>query len=238
MRQLQEAWLGQRFVFRAVSMDYVSRRAQRRFQFVLRLGRFACRMTETTLFVDNSRRHLAVVSTSMCAALPNGDMQCISFSDQPSSDINSVRFRCVFRFFAVLECFRQEWQQFGEFRFSLHRFDCNASILQIQNCIVQKVLTMASITFRNLDDDVKTRLRKRAAGHGRWMEEEARSILADAVGREAVPAKGLGTTLFEHFKPFGGVELELPPREPMRESPRIGCDGNDDRAGHRRRFRT
>ena len=80
---------------------------------------------------------------------------------------------------------------------------------------------MASITIRNLDDDVKTRLRKRAAGNGRSMEEEARLILADAVGREAAPAKGLGTALHELFKPFHGAELELPPREPMREPPRF-----------------
>ena len=78
---------------------------------------------------------------------------------------------------------------------------------------------MASITIRNLDDDVKTRLRKRAAGHGRSMEEEARLILADAVEREAAPAKGLGTALHKLFKPYGGVELEVPPREPMREPP-------------------
>ena len=36
---------------------------------------------------------------------------------------------------------------------------------------------MASITIRNLDDGVKTRLRIRAAEHGRSMEEEARVIL-------------------------------------------------------------
>ena len=76
---------------------------------------------------------------------------------------------------------------------------------------------MASITIRNLDDDVKTRLRVRAAENGRSMEEEARVILREAVGREDVPAKGLGTAIHELFKPFGGVELELPPREPMRE---------------------
>ena len=80
---------------------------------------------------------------------------------------------------------------------------------------------MASITIRNLDDEVKARLRKRAAGHGRSLEEEARLILADAVEREAVPAKGLGTALRELFKPFGGVEPEIPPREPMREPPRF-----------------
>ena len=80
---------------------------------------------------------------------------------------------------------------------------------------------MASITIRNLDDDVKTRLRKRAAGHGRSMEEEARLILDDAVEREAAPTKGLGTALHELFKPFGGVELEVPPREPMRKPPQF-----------------
>ncbi len=44
---------------------------------------------------------------------------------------------------------------------------------------------MASITIRTLDDDVKTRLRVRAAEHHRSMEEEARLILRDAVGRTA-----------------------------------------------------
>ena len=78
---------------------------------------------------------------------------------------------------------------------------------------------MASITTRNLDDDVKIGLRKRAAGNGRSMEQEVRLILRDAVEREVVPEKGLGTAIHELFKPFGGVELELPPRTPMREPP-------------------
>ena len=78
---------------------------------------------------------------------------------------------------------------------------------------------MASITIRKLDDDVKTGLRKRAAVNGRSMEEEVRLILCEAVGREAVPAKGLGTAIHDLFKPLGGVELDLPPREPMREPP-------------------
>ncbi len=51
------------------------------------------------------------------------------------------------------------------------------------------------------------------------MEEEARLILAEAVDRETAPAEGLGTAIHELFKPFGGLELELPPREPMREPP-------------------
>lgn len=80
---------------------------------------------------------------------------------------------------------------------------------------------MASITIRKLDDEVKTRLRVRAADNGRSMEEEARIILRDAVGPELFPAKGLGTAIHQLFKPFGGVELDLPPRDPMREPPRF-----------------
>lgn len=80
---------------------------------------------------------------------------------------------------------------------------------------------MASITVRNLNDGVKRRLRRRAAGHGRSMEEEVRVILAEAVDHRAAPEKGLGTAIHELFKPFGGVELDLPPREPMREPPRF-----------------
>ena len=80
---------------------------------------------------------------------------------------------------------------------------------------------MASITIRNLDDDVKARLRLQAAGNGRSMEEEARLILRDAVGWDDVPARGLGSAIHEWFKPLGGVELELPPRGPMREPPRF-----------------
>ena len=75
---------------------------------------------------------------------------------------------------------------------------------------------MASITIRNLDDDVRTRLRLRAAGNGRSMEEEVRLILRDAVGREQEP-ENLAEFIRECFAPCGGVDLELPPRGPMRE---------------------
>ncbi len=77
---------------------------------------------------------------------------------------------------------------------------------------------MASITIRYLDDDVKTRLRVRASANGRSMEEEARVILREAVGREPEP-ENLARFIHECFAPYGGVELELPPREPMRDPP-------------------
>ena len=85
---------------------------------------------------------------------------------------------------------------------------------------------MASITIRNLDDEVKTQLRIRAAEHRRSMEEEARTILREAVDLKVTPAKGLGAALHELFRPFGGVELDIPPREPMREPPRFDRGGS------------
>ena len=72
---------------------------------------------------------------------------------------------------------------------------------------------MASITIRNLDDDVKTRLRVRAAEHHRSMEEEARQILRVAVGRKT-DSRNLASILRSRFGPEDGVDLELPSREP------------------------
>src|SRR5262249_32857136 len=43
---------------------------------------------------------------------------------------------------------------------------------------------MASITIRQLDDDLKRRLRLRAARNGRSMEDEARTILRNAASLE------------------------------------------------------
>lgn len=80
---------------------------------------------------------------------------------------------------------------------------------------------MASITVRNIENDVKTRLRLRAAGNGRSMEEAVRRILAESLNRDPVPSKGLGTVIHELFKPFAGVELELPRRDAMRQPPQF-----------------
>ncbi|MCY4449902.1 MAG: plasmid stabilization protein [Chloroflexi bacterium] len=84
---------------------------------------------------------------------------------------------------------------------------------------------MTSITVRNIEEDLKRRLRIRAAEHGHSMEEEARRILRSALGEDeapassAVPEKDLGTEIHELFKSLGGVDLEIPPRTPMRELP-------------------
>ena len=77
---------------------------------------------------------------------------------------------------------------------------------------------MASITIRNLDDEVKARLRLRAAGHGRSMEAEARSIIREAVESERGPTD-LAAAVRSRFAPLGGVELETPERAPIAEPP-------------------
>ena len=78
---------------------------------------------------------------------------------------------------------------------------------------------MASITIRNLDDDVKARLRVQATEHHRSMEEEVRIILRDAVSGGQARPRNLAEFTRSIFGPGNGADLELPPRGPMREPP-------------------
>ena len=78
---------------------------------------------------------------------------------------------------------------------------------------------MASITIRRLDERVKTKLRVRAARNGRSMEEEARLLLSAALKEKPKPATNLVEAIRREFAPLGGVELEIPPREPIRDPP-------------------
>jgi plasmid stability protein len=78
---------------------------------------------------------------------------------------------------------------------------------------------MASLTIRRLEDSTKERLRIRASHHGRSMEAEAREILTLALNEKPAPEQNLAELLRKHFEPFGGVELERLPREPMPEPP-------------------
>lgn len=80
---------------------------------------------------------------------------------------------------------------------------------------------MASITIRNLDDDIKQRLRVRAAEHGRSMEEEARDILRRVMGAADSP-HDLAAAIRARVAPAVRTDLELPAREPMREPPHLG----------------
>lgn len=68
---------------------------------------------------------------------------------------------------------------------------------------------MAAFSIRNIDDDVKERLRVRAAQHERSMEAEIRAILIEAV---APHSAGLFGTILGRFSEIGGTDLDLPPR--------------------------
>lgn len=80
---------------------------------------------------------------------------------------------------------------------------------------------MATLTIRNLDDELKVSLRVQAALHGQSMEEEVRSILRQALGKPA-SAKGLGQRLLGRFQGVAGagaLSLPLPQRSLPRAAP-------------------
>jgi antitoxin FitA len=78
---------------------------------------------------------------------------------------------------------------------------------------------MASITIRNLDEETKLLLRKKAVQNGRSMEEEVRVIIAKAVD-PTMRRKGLGTAIHDLFKGVGGADdLPTMPRPPNRPPP-------------------
>ena len=62
---------------------------------------------------------------------------------------------------------------------------------------------MAQLLVRDLDDDVKARLRRRARRHGRSTEEEVRDILRNAANEEATPRAPLGSRLRARFARIG-----------------------------------
>ena len=85
----------------------------------------------------------------------------------------------------------------------------------------QDETSMATLTIRNLDAALKERLRVRAAQHGHSMEAEVRAILQDTLNKPERPEVNLYQRIRSRFAPLGGVDLELPPREPAPEPPRF-----------------
>ncbi len=81
---------------------------------------------------------------------------------------------------------------------------------------------MASITIRNMDEQTKARLRMRAARHQRSMEDEARNILRAALAERVAASRSLADAIFRRFQPLGGIDLQVPAREPMRDPPKPG----------------
>ena len=71
---------------------------------------------------------------------------------------------------------------------------------------LSEVGAMTAISIRNLDSEVKAKLRIRAAQHGRSMEAEIRTILTDAVAQRPVGFfDAIRAVSLEH----GGVDLDL-----------------------------
>ncbi len=64
---------------------------------------------------------------------------------------------------------------------------------------------MAQLLVRNLDADVKERLRQRAAHRGHSMEEEVRDILRAALDRDSsqIAPGSLGTQISRRFAGLG-----------------------------------
>lgn len=77
---------------------------------------------------------------------------------------------------------------------------------------------MASITVRNIKEEIHRALRVKAATHGRGTEAEIRIILENAVRSSGLIK--LGSLLAEIGREVGGVDLEIErdktPTEPMR----------------------
>lgn len=62
---------------------------------------------------------------------------------------------------------------------------------------------MAQLVVRNLEDEVKVRLQRRAKRHGRSMEEEVRDILRAAAEEDEASLGGLGTEIASLFAKSG-----------------------------------
>jgi plasmid stability protein len=72
---------------------------------------------------------------------------------------------------------------------------------------------MASLTIRQLDDEVKKRLRLKAALDGLSMEAEARKILTEAVLPKEKKSQGLATQIQQIISESGSIELPIIERE-------------------------
>lgn len=80
---------------------------------------------------------------------------------------------------------------------------------------------MASLTIRNLDSNLKAQLRQRAARHGRSMEAEARTILAQNLNPPG-SEQNLAAAIHSRFESLPVDSLPIPPRQAVRHPPEFG----------------
>jgi plasmid stability protein len=79
------------------------------------------------------------------------------------------------------------------------------------------MISMAQFVVRQLEDEVKARLQRRAARHGRSMEEEAREILRNALKNDSAVV-ALGSRIAARFIRHGLTE-DLPELRGQRARP-------------------
>ena len=84
---------------------------------------------------------------------------------------------------------------------------------------IASIAVMATLTIRDLDDELRDRLRVRAAHHGRSMEAEVRAILSETLAKPSTTAR-LGTRIHQRFAEIGGLDIALPERN---ERPRAAA---------------
>jgi plasmid stability protein len=77
---------------------------------------------------------------------------------------------------------------------------------------------MASITIRNLDESLKTKLRLQSARHGCSMEAEVRNILSRALNSSATP-QDFAARIHQRFAGLQADSLPIPERQSVRNPP-------------------
>ena len=87
---------------------------------------------------------------------------------------------------------------------------------------------MVKVAVLRLDDDLYRRLRARSKENGGSVAEEACHILKEVLNEDPPPppekpitGKEFVEGIRKLVEPFGGIELEIPPREPMPDPPRF-----------------
>jgi plasmid stability protein len=85
------------------------------------------------------------------------------------------------------------------------------------NAIIGGII-MASITIRNLDESLKSKLRLQSAQHGCSMEAEVRNILRQALLPSPAPAD-FANRIHQRFTELDIKALEVPARQTVRTPP-------------------
>ena len=82
-------------------------------------------------------------------------------------------------------------------------------------------VTVATLTIRNVDDEVHAFLRRRAAAHGRSMEAELRALLDARMKEEWRSPAAVAQSVRARFAALDGSELAAPDRPPLPDPPDV-----------------